>query len=138
MAGLHVFSLFAFIWQFDEISPKSSLLRNLLEFTHSPYQVRVRVHFSFFLFFVFILISLTVILAFIMPGIMMCRLLCDTSLCTKTSDIFPLNAIARVHSQQRPRTNKIFPRPFEIIFCQKPVDKAKIEVTISLQCLKGI
>ena len=29
-------------------------------------------------------------------------------------------------------------RTFEVIFCQKLADREKIEVTISLQCLKGI
>ena len=102
------------------------------ESSSSPSQVRARVKFEpessssqgpfqffcyyyyflflCFLFVVFILISLIVILAFTM----MCRLLFNTFY-TK-SDIFPVSAIARVHSQQRPKTSKIFPSPLKYFF----------------------
>ena len=65
---------------------------------------------------------------------MMCRLLFDTSY-TK-GDIFPVNEIARALTAKA-QVKQNISKTFEIIFCQKPADKEKIVVTISIQCLKG-
>ena len=94
-----------------KFEPESSSSHESASSSQGPFQVFFLNSF-FFYFFGFILISLIVILAFIMPGIMMCRLPFDT-LYTKFDIIFPVNAIATIHSQQRPKANKEFPEPLK-------------------------
>ena len=70
--------------------------------------------FSFsFLIFVYILISLIVIIALFFHNTRDNDVLTAVRYIIHQRDIFPVNAIVRVHSQQRPKTNKIFPRPLK-------------------------
>ena len=52
--------------------------------------------------------------------------------------IFSLSTRSREFTHNKGQDKQNISKTFEINFCQKPADKEKIEVTISLQCLKGI
>ena len=94
------------------------------EFTHSTSQVRARVKFESRVKFD--------------NGIMMYRLLLLVRYIIHQKRYFPCQRDRESSLTTKVQDKQNISKTFEINFCQKTADKEKIEVTVSLQCLKGI
>ena len=115
-----------------------SLLIARVKFESGSVSVFLNFLFLFFFRFHFDIFNCDYILAFIMPGILNDVPTAVQYIVHQKQCYFPCQCNRDSSLTAKAQGKQSISRTFEIIFCQKLVDREKIEVTISLQGLKGI